>query len=175
MNRYYRWLDHLPLPAFFGFVFVFFTGVRLILAAADRDRFTASLVVIEVVGGLIFAGILTALVAWRRRRAGGRSTFADMNQALRTGRLPEDAEPSVWAPELERRRRSVVASRIWGPIFFGIVGVLGVAALVSGQGVVLSLLLIALCVGFIVFTFVAGHRSLVKIDSLKRQLDPRDA
>jgi len=116
VNRWSTWRDGLPLGVFFPAIFVVWTGVRLGLAAGGGDRITTALVAFEVIGGLIFTGIMTALLAWRRRRSGGKSVYTAMNTAVRTGRLQEDAEPSLWAPERERRRRSFSRARVANPI-----------------------------------------------------------
>lgn len=53
----------------------------------------------------VLAGSLT--VTWvQRRRLGGREREEQYARALRSGRLPEDADPAVWRPLLERELRS---------------------------------------------------------------------
>lgn len=173
MNRWSNWRDGLPLGVFFPVIFVIWTGVRLAVAAGGGDRITTALVAFEVIGGLIFAGILTALLAWRRRRSGGKSEYTAMNTAVRTGQLPEDAEPSLWAPELERRRRSFSRARVANPIVFGFVALLGVVLLISGTTVILSAILIVFFVGFAIYNTIVCVRSLARVESLQRQLDPR--
>ena len=46
------------------------------------------------------AGLIGARI--RRRRLGGADRAREYDRALRTGRLPEGADPAVWRPLLER-------------------------------------------------------------------------
>ncbi|SDN84211.1 hypothetical protein [Geodermatophilus sp. DSM 45219] len=58
---------------------------------------------IQPVPGLL-AGFLGGYLGVRlqRRRLGGRQRMREYDRAMRTGRLPDDADPAVWRPLLER-------------------------------------------------------------------------
>ena len=52
----------------------------------------------------LLGGFLGGYLGMRlqRRRLGGRTRMREHDRALRTGRLPDDADPAVWRPLLER-------------------------------------------------------------------------
>lgn len=86
-----------------------------------------------LLGGL--AGVLVPLW-WQRRRAGGWERAAQFAGAVRTGRLPSDADPAVWRPLLERelraRRRALV---VLVPLAGGIAALVAVVlARAAGMG-----------------------------------------
>lgn len=61
-----------------------------------------------ILGGLSGIG----LVFWMQRRwSGGVGRIPDHGRALRTGRLPEDADPDVWEPLLVRDQRGHARAR----------------------------------------------------------------
>lgn len=170
MNRFGNWRDGLPLGVFFALLFVVWTGMQLILRASDRGSLRTSDIAIYSIGGLIFAGLLTGLLAFLRRRSGGSLVYTAINVAVRTGDLPEDAEPSFWAPELQRRHRALVRARISNPIIFGLFAVLGVALYFIGQPTIVAVLLILFFVVYSVYNFFLCRRMLSRVQSLQRQL-----
>ena len=57
--------------------------------------------------GPVAAGLTAATISgwWQRRRAG--DLVVPVGTAIRTGTLPDDADPAVWRPVLERRWASL--------------------------------------------------------------------
>lgn len=170
MNGFSNWRDRLPLPVFFALVFVVWTGIQLLVRAGDGGGVSGPTVVIYVVGGFVLAAVLTGLMAWRRSRSGGARSFADMNAAVRTGHLPENAEPSVWEPELARRERSFLIGRWLNPVVFGLFAVLAIVLLVTGGGVLISLVCLVLFIAIGVASSVLNTRYLARVHSLRAQL-----
>ena len=98
---------------------------QLLLAAAFDGPVTWTRGMGAFIGGL--TGSLT--VTWlQRRRLGGREQEEQYARALRSGRLPEDADPAVWRPLLERelrsRRRALVSVVPVTGVFAGAAGLL---------------------------------------------------
>ena len=121
----------LPLPLYFVLLFLVWTLVRIGLLAGALSTLQ---IVIDVVGGLLFAGVLTALLAHRRRRVGGATQYADLLQAVKTGRVPEGADTASWRPTLERDQRSLRVTRWLGPVIMLVAAAAGVYLAVGSTG-----------------------------------------
>jgi hypothetical protein len=171
VNGFSNWRDRLPLPVFFALVFVVWTGIQLLFHLGDHSgRFEPQLIG-DIVGGLIFAAILTAMFAWRRRRAGGATELAAMNRAVRTGELPEEAEPGPWDAELARRERLFTRQRWLSPLIFGLFAVVAIALLVTGgAGIGVSIVLLAAFLFLTVYSAFTSVRFLARVRSLRAQL-----
>jgi hypothetical protein len=89
----------------------------------------------RLIGDVLFGVLMTAFTAWQRRRDGGPEAQLDTAQALRSGRLPADADPQVWRNRLDRQERTQRRVRWIGPVEFGAFAVLGVWLALS-QGVI---------------------------------------
>lgn len=162
MDRFRR----LPLPALLPLLFVvlwsvwFATG--LLTGSDDFAPFE------RAIGAIVYATIATAgfgiAIAIRRRRAGGTETAAGIQRAVRTGVLPESADPVVWARELESTRWRYRNNRVVVPIAGVLFAAFSVwAALVISPG---WWLLLVLFVGMCAYSVWETRRALRNIDHL---------
>ncbi|MGY2898024.1 hypothetical protein ACVKXF_000636 [Curtobacterium sp. PvP017] len=162
MDRFRR----LPLPALLPMLFVvlwsvwFATG--LLTGSDDFAPFE------RAIGAIAYATIATAgfgiAIAIRRRRAGGTETAVGIQRAVRTGVLPESADPVVWARELDSTRWRYRNNRVVVPI----AGVL-FAAFSVWAALVISpwwWLLLVLFTGMCAYSVWETRRALRNIDHL---------
>jgi hypothetical protein len=170
VQRFGNWRDNLPLGVFFAFVFLVWVGLQVAFRAGDHGGVRTADLIGYLVGGLIFAGLMSGLLAYRRRRTGGSASYAAINEAVRTGTLPEDAEPGIWSPELDRRGRALVRARVANPIIFGLFAALSVSLLFTDQAGIVFLLTAVFFVAFGTYNFFLCRRMLTRVQSLQRQL-----
>jgi hypothetical protein len=143
-------LQRLPLPAFFVVVLVLWVVLQTIF---DDHRVDGISIGTRVIGGLIFASVLTFGVGVRRRRLGGADASIAYLRALKTGVVPPDVDTRAWPAELDRTAAATRRSRwvirvgalvpiglgVWGTtepdarVLGVLVGVLGIAAIVAGE------------------------------------------
>ena len=112
-ERVRNWLRTLPrwarllvvavvLMAGYGMAYV---AVVLLVAVVFRDPVDWSG---PAAGPFIGTALGTGLTTWwQSRRMGGTDRVQQYERALKTKRLPEDADPAVWRPLLARERRLV--------------------------------------------------------------------
>jgi hypothetical protein len=122
----------------------------------------------HLIGGLFFGVLMTGFTAWQRRRNGGAEGGLDMAKSLKTGRLPPDADPGVWAGRLDRQERTHRRVRLIAPIEFGAFTVLAVVLALT-QGVIWWAFAGVFAL-FAVGGVVAGNRNLRRIDVLRDEL-----
>jgi amino acid transporter len=171
MKRVNAWFDRAPLGLVFLTIAVVWIAIRLVFAALNSNGLTLESVLFEVIGGLVFAGVFTGIIGYRRRRSGGAAAWASLNQGMRSGALPEDADPAVWIPELERRRRAVLRGRVVSPIFFGLFAVAALVFLLVASQTVSAVVFFVFFAAVAVGQVWVSRRALRRIDSLKAQID----
>ena len=120
---------------------------------------------LQPLGPIVGTAVGTALGTWFvRRRFGGGERVAQLQAALRSRRLPDDADPSVWRPLLLAQRRTQRRILVGTQVLLVVVGLAvlvvldaSTSVLVGGLGV---LVLAAVLMGW------AGKRSLRPLDEL---------
>lgn len=126
------------------------------------------------VGGVIGAVIGPFGVTWWQRRRVGATLLPELTRAVRTGRLPEDADPSVWRPLLIQEQR---AWRRLLLVFHAVLAVLGVTTVALGVALdrswrllIPALFLVAAVAGLVHWAMRRRDR---RTDELLQQLDAR--
>jgi hypothetical protein len=123
--------------------------------------------IIPLVGGVLGA---TVIPWWQRRRVGAL-LLPQLNRAVRTGTLPNDADPGVWRSMLLQEKR---AWRRYDRVVRA--ALLGIAAVVLVLGLVLHADTTPLLIGVAVIAGIAGvpswatRRRERRIDGLLDQL-----
>ena len=123
---------------------------------------------LQPLGPIVGTAVGTALGTWFvRRRFGGGERVTQLQAALRSRRLPDDADPSVWRPLLLAQRRTQRRMFVGTQVLLVVVGLVvlvvlvvldaSTSVLVGGLGV---LVLAAVLMGW------AGKRSLRPLDEL---------
>lgn len=125
-------------------------------------------------GGLIGGIVGTSGVTWWQRRRVGAMLLPELTRAVRTGRLPEDADPSVWRPLLLReqgawRRLLLVFQALLAVVVVTTVAV-GLAQNRSWRLLIPALLLVIAVAGLVEWTMRRRDR---RTDELLQQLDAR--
>jgi hypothetical protein len=165
----------LPLWALLPIVFVLVAVIDIGFSAMtpdDHQRFAAHLV-----SGLIYAAVMTAfvgiMISVRRRRAGGAANLTEMQHALRSGELPQDADARTWLPEFERWERQFRRNRWTAPIVFGLATLL--AVWLATQNGPAWLLFGVLFVGVTVWSVLSSNRYLGRLHRMIAELRQRPA
>ncbi len=116
-----------------------------------------------------FAGAFLA-VRWQRRRLGGASRLREFTRALRTGRLPDDADPAVWRELLQRERLAQRRVHVCVLVLVGLfaTGWAVIAALLTFDAV--AAVSTGLVVAVAALVWVLGARHSARIDRLAAQL-----
>jgi hypothetical protein len=167
--RFNKWLQTAPLGVTYTWIAIIWIGIRFLFQAFSREGIDSTYAVINVAGGLIFAGVMTGIVAVRRRRSGGAGTLYEINRSLKTGQIPEHAEPSIWMPALERRERSLRRTIWLGPLEFGIFALLSLWLLFLGPLPLLPLILFAAFIALIIWVSIATRRQNRQVERLRSQ------
>jgi len=160
-----------------GVMFAWFAGSYFVLTYAialldSSARLTLFDALIRLVGASFFGGVMTALVAWQRRRSGGAGTLVQINKAIKTGIVPEDAEPAIWVPALETRRRQNERARWLNPAIFGLFTILGIWLITQEPTDVVLWALIAFFIAIAIFSVIQVPKTVKKIDVILAQLRP---
>jgi Flp pilus assembly protein TadB len=123
-------------------------------------------------GPMIGAALGSGLAAWwRRRRMGSSEQVREFTRAVRARRLPEGADPDVWAPLLTRERRALRRGRaIVLPLTALVFAAVAGSAVVVGFGVTGAVS--ALVAGTVLFSvlWLVSRRTAARIDALSDQL-----
>ncbi|UOY02094.1 hypothetical protein [Blastococcus sp. PRF04-17] len=115
---------------------------------------------------------------WHRRRMGGAERVGQFRTALRSGRLPEDADPAVWRPLLEQEQR--VVRLLWRWLAGLVVVVVALWALVAAVGTFTwsaALISTGLVLAVVVVVGAVLARQSARMAALSAQLpdhQPRD-
>lgn len=105
---------------------------QAVVGIIDHRRWDWGLMAVSVLGyGLSFA-LLQVFIATGARN-GRRPDDEDMSLALDLRALPKDADPSVWRPWLERRRRSLTWVGVGAAVLSLVMGVLVAWAAVAAN------------------------------------------
>lgn len=159
-----------------GVLFVVFTVLYFIgtygFALLDHDsRLTLREALIRLATAAVFGGVMTAVSARQRRRSGGIENITKIHRSLTTGIVPEDAEPAIWIPVLQRRRRQNRQARWLNPLGFGLFTLLGVYLLTQEPGDPVVWILPAFFLAAGILTVVLVPRTIRRIDALLAQLE----
>lgn len=164
-----------PLGIVFLVLFLIVVVVRLLLEAVMlEDGLSLGRTIATVIGSLIMSGVLTFVVARQRRRSGGADTMAEVTTALKTHRLPVDADPATWIPALEWRRRQFRRSMWLMPVLVAVLVAMGVAAAVLIPDSPAGWIIVVVFLGLGAVSVVQARRTIPRIDDLLRQLRERD-
>jgi membrane protein DedA with SNARE-associated domain len=128
-----------------------------------------------VLGGCTGALLAPALARWgrrRRARAPERARLRPIRTATRTGRLPREVDPALWAPVLVRerlthRRRMVVVLVVEAVVALAVLGVLLVR---TDTSVGVALLWTAMAGQVMSLVWSAGQRHQRRIAGLLERL-----
>ncbi|BDZ49591.1 hypothetical protein GCM10025867_18320 [Frondihabitans sucicola] len=174
MKAFRAYLQGAPLGVLFawftGFYFLGTYGFALLDGTSKLNLVSA---LIRVVGAGIFGGIMTALVARQRRRDGGRRTSVQITTALKTGAVPEDAEPSIWLPALEARRKQNERAHWVNPIVFGLFTLLGIWLITQDPTGFIPWIVTAFFIAVAILSLVQARRAVTKIEALIVQMHGR--
>lgn len=162
-------LGNLPLPALFLVMAALWVVFQLVFAIG---AVTPVKLVTTAAGGLLFSAVLTGAVGLTRRRLGGTRQAASFATALKTGRVPPDADVVRWRQELDRADRTRFRRTAW-PVAVSLLPIaLGVAGLFDPAARPVAILLIVLFVGLDVATLLAVPARRRRVERLRAALDP---
>lgn len=174
MNDFRPRLQSSSLGVLFAFLTVlYFIGTYGFSLLAHDARLTVQDALIRLVSAAVFGGLMTAVSARQRRRSGGAENVTRINRALKTGVVPEDAEPSIWVSTLERRRRQNRQARWLNPLVFGLFTLLGVYLFAQEPGDPVAWIFLALFLAMTIVSVVLVPRTLRRIEALLAQLESR--
>lgn len=160
-------LQRLPLPVLYFVVAALWTVLQLVFS--DRPV-TPTSVVVHVLGGLVFAAIMTTGIGLRRRRLGGADASIEYLRAVRSGVVPPEANTGHWPAELDRTARTTLRQRwiirIGALLPLG----LGIWGTTEQDARLLGALLAVLAVAAIVVGEVSTRRQLVRVAALRSAL-----
>jgi Flp pilus assembly protein TadB len=166
VRRFNQWLMAAPLSVHFALYALTFGLITYGLDAGLSGRRDSWLE--HLIGGVAYGALMTGMVAWRRRKDGGASQQQAFLAALKSGELPADADPEVWAPLLDRKQRSIRRWEPWAIVLFIAFTALAVV-LAVGQNPIWWLFA-ALFAAMGVWLVVVGRRNARRIDGLRAQL-----
>ena len=160
-------LQRLPLPGLFLVVAALWTVLQLVFS---NTPVTPASVVVHLLGGLVFAAILTTGVGLRRRRLGGADASVEYLRAVRSGVVPADADTERWPAELDHTARTVVRQRwiirVGWLLPFG----LGIWGTTEPDARLLGALLAVLAIAAVVVGEVSTRRQLARVAALRSVL-----
>ncbi|OUE22382.1 hypothetical protein BFL36_09825 [Clavibacter michiganensis] len=162
-----------------GVVFLVLSVIAVVVRLAVEtvlldDGLSLGRAIASVLGSLLIAGVLTSVVARQRRRSGGADTMADVTTAVKDRRLPLDADPAVWIPALEWRRRVLRRSLWLTPVLAAVLIAMGVATIVLAPGTITGWILVVAVLALGTGAVVQVRSTIPRIDDLLRQLRERD-
>lgn len=171
MNDFRSRLQGASLGVMFAwFAGFYFVGTYSIALLDGSSRLNLTDALIRVFAAAIFGGLMTGFVAWQRRRSGGVGTLLEINRALKAGSVPEDAEPSIWLPALQLRRRQNERARWLNPVVFGLFTLLGVWLITQKPTDIIPWVICAFFIAMGIFSVLQVPRTVTKIDTLLAQL-----
>jgi hypothetical protein len=172
MKQFRAHLQGAPLGVLFtwftGFYFLVTYGIAL-LDGSSKLNFVSAL--IRLGGALVVGGFMTAIIARQRRRDGGRNISIEINKAVKTDAVPEDANPSIWVPALQRRRTQNERAHWINPIGFGLFTLLGIWLITQDPTAVIPWVITVFFIGIGVFSVIQARNLVAKIDALLQQLE----
>jgi hypothetical protein len=111
---------------------ILFGGLTWVFGVASGfEKYTPLFALLHTIGGLYFGAGMTIYLRWQRTHSGGITETNPISQAIKTGRLPDDAAPAVWVPLLERRRVTLRRTRTLLPLETALIVALDVYLLVQ--------------------------------------------
>ncbi|OOP65315.1 hypothetical protein BMF89_00265 [Arthrobacter sp. SRS-W-1-2016] len=133
------------------------------------------LLVGALVGGIFYGGFMALIFRRQQAKYGGPDTSKAIQQAVKEGSLPESAEPEIWLPLLERKRRTE-RRMVWvGPIEFALFSALCVFLIVTEPSVWFWWLGTVLFVCLGIWIPLWSIRRAAKIDALIDELKAQEA
>jgi hypothetical protein len=171
MSGWQRRLATMPLSLHFLFQAVLFGGLTYALRRAIEPS-RAEPWWVAVLGGVVFGLFMTWFVSRQRERYGSADQMLTLAQALKKGRLPEDADPGAWRAVLDRQERTMRRLRRWGPVEFAAFAALDITFALTRTSVWWWVFLVFF-VGMFVLSLVTPRRRLAQIERLRDQLHER--
>jgi MFS family permease len=176
LKKWQDWLGKRPWWTLAAILAVFWTlGWFGIQAAIRPSGASWGLLVGAVVGGIFYGGFMALIFRRQQAKYGGPSTSKAIEKAVKEDTLPESADPGVWLPLLERKRRNE-RRMVWvGPIEFALFTALCVYLAVTEPSVWFWWLSTVLFVGLGIWVPVWSIRRGTRIDALIDELKAREA
>jgi hypothetical protein len=107
------------LASAIGYVAVFYGALLLLQRLIGDDPVDW----LQPLGPLVGSVAGTVLVTWwQRRQLGGSARVSQFQAALRSRRLPDDADPVVWQQLLAGQRRTQQRAVVTAQVLLGVVG-----------------------------------------------------
>jgi hypothetical protein len=170
----WRRLETAPLGVMFLLMTALFFVIRTAVDAFSREDLLDPLLTgLRLVSSMLFGVLMVVILGRQRRRSGGASTDADIRQAVKTGRLPADADPAVWVPALEWRRTQLRRS-VWSGIALAVFLVLGVVIVLVDPAAPTGWVVVVVFLVVGAISIVQIRRAIPHVDDLLRQLRGRD-
>jgi hypothetical protein len=171
MRRIREWAAVAPLWQLWAYFFFAWTLMQMVLTLDQAP-------IGSVVGGFLFASLMTATTARRRRRdaraagrAGSPVVVRHLDRAIETGHVPlEQGDRDALRGLVDRRLRQAHFAMWFGPLVFGAFTVLGVALLVTTRSVSSGVETVVF-VFFLVWGPIVTRRQRSKAEAVKRLLD----
>ncbi|WP_442545201.1 hypothetical protein ACSBOX_05865 [Arthrobacter sp. KN11-1C] len=180
LKKWQDWLGKRSWWTLATILAVFWTlGWFGIQAAIRPSGASWGLLVGAVVGGIFYGGFMALIFRRQQAKYGGPSTSRAIEMAVREGRLPEGAEPEIWLPLLDRKKRTE-RRMVWvGPIEFALFTALCVFLIVTEPSVwswwVATVLFVGLGIWVPLWSIRRAHRIDALIAELKAQETDRSS
>jgi len=156
---------------------LFGTGMAIVLATTTDRAPIWLAVAVGLAAGTAFGSAMSAFFARVWTRAGGLRIARAVQHALRTRRLPDDADPQTWSELLDRQERDTRRAPLY-VLFFAVLAVLYLVLALAGTLPDLGVLPwvgVALFLGFAVYAPLEARSRRARISSLREQIARRAA
>jgi hypothetical protein len=167
MVKFLEWLYRQPLLLVFLYAAVAFGGGRWLIDSLSGPPENP---LFDILGGLIFASIMTPIIARARRKDHRFAKAIAIQKALRTQTVPEGVELGEVLASLDRQRASLVRARWLYPAIFGGLLVLNIPLLFVIQPAPATIVLLGVLVALFVWVIALSFGRIRRIDALRATL-----
>ncbi|RIJ48092.1 hypothetical protein DZG00_12880 [Clavibacter lycopersici] len=171
-----RFADRHPVVPALGAAAAY-AGIMVYSQVALRHEVSAGRILATITVGLLAAGVLTLVLARRRRGGPPLLRWIDVSEAIDDGRLPADAEDDADAWRYLLLRRREVHDQLGGPwaVLVVAVALAGTIALAVLGGPPFAWTLPAVVAGMVAGMAAVRRRRLERIDALLQPLLAEEA
>ncbi|CAN5330387.1 hypothetical protein BH09ACT1_BH09ACT1_20280 [soil metagenome] len=160
----------MPLGVYFVVATIIYGGGEYLQAGlSDSHDFSTRSLLVSLISGLVFGGLMTLIVSRIRRRNGGRNNVIAINRSLKTGEVPAGVDTAQWISVLAYQRRQATWTRWASPVVFGLFTLLGVYLVVTDDKL-LDWFFVVVFVAIGVYSTVFTARLIPRIDALEAKL-----
>jgi hypothetical protein len=173
VQRFRERVASLPLGVYFAVATIIYGGGQYLQAGlGDPRNFSTGSLLVSLISGLVFGGLMTLVVSRIRRRNGGRDNIIAISRSLKTGEVPAGVDTAQWMSVLAYQRRQAMWTRWASPLVFGLFTLLGVYLVITDDKP-LDWIFVVVFVAIGALSTVFTARLIPRIDALEAKLrDP---